>query len=476
MTRKNQTTKTTICKFLQAQRVPYEIIKNGYLAGSDSPAPQQDSCTPIQTAQVCKPVLLKNKSTLDDNSFVLVAIPGNRLIDLGAMKKLLNFKLEPVQPHDYAMICSNHAPGLFLPVAQQNHILTVVDDALYELDEIVFKTESDNEYIKVDNKAFRDLHKNAKVGRMLSIEQINSGLLRSEKTHTTGKPDTSSFNIKKQMEQITELPPMPDMAQKIILLNANPYATAEDLAALIELDPSLTAQILAYARSPFFNYRGEISSISQAISRVLGYDMVMNIALGLSAAAPFKNQRHGPLGLDAFWKHAIYSATLSQMICKQIPERIHLDCAMCYLAGLLHNFGFLILGHLFNEQFTHLNNAVMQQPDKRVTDLELELLNIDHTITGAWLMQAWNMPPEIITCIQEHHNENYDGDKKTYIQVILLADRLLKSMDIGEAECTDLPESILTELSLTPHQLHDCLETLFRETDSLDTIANSIAA
>jgi HD-like signal output (HDOD) protein len=172
---------------------------------------------------------------------------------------------------------------------------------------------------------------------------------------------------------------MPSLAQKIMQLNANPYAHADDLAKLVEKDPSLAAQIIRYAQSPFYGYQGKISSIRQAISRVLGYDMVMNIALGVASARPFKIQLDGPIGLNAFWRHATYSATVAQSLCGLIPREHRPQPGTAYLAGLLHNFGFLVLGHSFPEEFTKLHNAIIKEPETPIIELEQRILGVTHT-------------------------------------------------------------------------------------------------
>ncbi len=288
--------------------------------------------------------------------------------------------------------------------------------------------------------------------------------------------ELAGVNIKQRIERITELPPMPEMATKIFHLNANPYARAEDLAALVELDPSLAAQIIRYAKSPFFGYRGSITSIQDAIARVLGYDMVMNIALGLAAASAFKNPKDGPLGLHAFWKHAIYSATLTQLIGKLMPKDRRPEAGLTYLSGLLHNFGFLLLGHLFKNEFLQLNQAILNDPEKSVVEHEIDLLGVQHTEIGAWLMQAWNMPAEIITCIREHHNEDYSDNHDTYANLVLLTDRLLKSHGIGDAPGTECPASLLQKLGLEEAQLNDCLESFLENEAELEAMASTLAA
>jgi HD-like signal output (HDOD) protein len=146
------------------------------------------------------------------------------------------------------------------------------------------------------------------------------------------------------------------------------------------------------------------------------------------------------------------------------------------LSGLLHNFGFLLLGHLFKNEFLQLTQAILDDPEKSVTEHEIELLGVQHTEIGAWLMQAWNMPAEIITCIREHHNEDYSDHHDTYANLVLLADRLLKSHGIGDAPCAECPAPLLQKLGLEETELKECLEKFFENEAELEAIASTLAA
>lgn len=73
-----------------------------------------------------------------------------------------------------------------------------------------------------------------------------------------------------KLQKLYRLPPMPALALRILRLTANSEATARELGELIEFDPSLTAQIMRYARSALFNYPGQINSVQEAVTRFLG--------------------------------------------------------------------------------------------------------------------------------------------------------------------------------------------------------------
>lgn len=123
-----------------------------------------------------------------------------------------------------------------------------------------------------------------------------------------------------------------------------------------------------------------------------------------------------------------------------------------------------------------LHNAVMREPETPIIDLEQRLLGITHTEIGAWLMDTWNMPPEVITVQKEHHNPDYDGPYASYVRLVILADRLLKAHDMGDASSDNLPETILSTLNLSNEDINRVLERTISNQEDLDSIARQLVA
>ncbi len=410
----------------------------------------------------------------DEVGLVLAVIPADHGINLDAVQQFVGRKIELVPPRDYVVLFKDWGPTQFSPFAKNYGLRVFVDQHLAAQDVVYFDTGANETFVRVDQAAFRKLHANAHFDLKFA-QPINSAAPAVAKPKPQAAPQPSA-SLKLRVEKITELPPMPDMAHKIVTLNANPYARVQDLAAIVEVDPSLSAQIVRYARSPFFGYRGRINSVHEAIARVLGYDLVMNIALGLAAAGPFKHTRGGPLGLDAFWRHATYSAILTQSLSATVGKGVRPRQGMAYLAALLHNFGYVVLGHLYPEVFKQLNDAAAANPDTPVTELEMSIVGTPHTEIGAWLMEAWNMPGEVITTIREHHNAGYVGNFSAYAHLVRLVDHLLKKYDLGDAPNGEIPVDVMQSLGVAQTHIDTKLNKLLESRDELDHIARTLAA
>lgn len=291
-------------------------------------------------------------------------------------------------------------------------------------------------------------------------------------------------DIERRIERVYELPPMPDLGRRILELQSDPNASAEQLAKIVQLDPSLAAQVIRYASSSYYGYSGRVTNIQEAIARVLGYDMVMSLSLGLAAGRSFNIPDHGPLGLPRFWEHAICSAVLTQKLRAVLPEGMRPDPGLCYLCGLLHDFGILLLGHLFPPEFQLLNKMAQANPTESVADLEgrllgmgqaREMLAMGHARIGAWLMEAWRMPEAIRVTLLEHHNSAYLGDYDLLVHLVQLADFLLKyDEDLPQAE--ELPTANLRLLQLLPEQALEVYAEVRDTKDELISLSRQLAA
>jgi len=279
-----------------------------------------------------------------------------------------------------------------------------------------------------------------------------------------------SKNIRSMIEELSSIPAMPELAQKILALG--PHPDVRKLVAIVELDPGLAGQMVRQATSPFFGYRGRINSVSDAVTRVLGVEPALRLAFGVIAGKAMRSPVDGPAGRKAVWLHGAYSAALMQSIAEGLPKSTRTLPGMCYLGGLMHNIGLLLLGHLFPSDLHMLNKAIKDNPTIPLIDLEQHLFMTDHTEIGAWLMQKWGMPDEVTVAVQKHHDENYRGENAIYANLALLADRLLKRLGIGDAGSEVLPAALLAELGLQEADLMDALQRLMDARSDLDSLAS----
>lgn len=278
------------------------------------------------------------------------------------------------------------------------------------------------------------------------------------------------MDMRDSVAQIKALPPLPGSAVRIINLISDPKADVAKLAEIIELDPLLTAQIIRWASSSLYGYRGKITTVHDAITRVLGFNFVLDLALGLAVLAPLKAPRGGVIGTRMFWIHALASTRLMKKITEKLPALSGMNLQEVFLAGLMHNIGFPLLGHQFPNEFGYLSNLIEKNPLLTVFNLETFSFGVNHAEIGAWLMSAWSMPRAITDIVYHHHNPYYRGENHQLNLLTYLNDCLLGQMGIGDSVNQAWPEELWEQLRIDKSE---CLQILDSQHDELEKIIST---
>ena len=451
-----------IQKYFEKRSIEYELIKF---------QPQLSLAKAVVALDIDPSRVAVANIMRDAKGSLMVIYPLNGVLDIDKLNENLDRKLVTLSADEIRMEWPVYMKDQVLPLALAYQIGAEVHDSFACSKPVYFQV-SEDELCMVGGGNFCLLQGPAMYDAFFVNMPGEAGPEEDDSLYQTGRKE----QIRDRLKSLDSLPAMPTIAQRLLQLNANPYASARDLGEIVETDPSLAAQLIRFARSPLYGYSGELNSLQDVISRVLGYDMVMDMALGVSVGKVFKNPRSGKLGLTEFWRHATYSAVLCQKLCKAVSAKVQVRPGMAYLCGLLHNIGFLLLGHMFPQDFALLNKAATKYKESPVIELENTMIGVTHMELGVWLMQAWNMPEELIIAIREHHNEHYHDAHSAYANLILVANRMLSEMEIGEELSDQLPQSVLSALGLEEDRAREIYESLMSSGQGLDYMAVQMAA
>jgi len=282
-----------------------------------------------------------------------------------------------------------------------------------------------------------------------------------------------SHTFKQKVEKIKEIPTLPGIARRLLELQSNEDASIQQLVAIIEIDPILTTRILKHANSAFYSIARDMTSLLDAVN-LIGFRTALNLSLSVVVSKPFTVNNEGPIGTRAFWYHSTYSAHLMQILANKIPLENRPNPDVAYLAGLLHNFGVILLGHAFPLDFDAINKALSDTPAETLIHVEKTLVGINHFELGLWLMRKWRMPKEIMYTVFAHHNEDYKGEYWMYANLALVADRALRKINIGDGDNDELPQRALNNLKLSHDNVNEALINLEKEKSKLDSMIESI--
>lgn len=461
----------SVRSFLERQRVKYAVEAHYRTESLEEAA----DCTDTPYERVARAVMLK-----DDKGLAMAVLPLSHAVDFNQLTRQFRRPLRLARRGDYATLFTDCAKGCVPPLGEAYHIDTFIDSSLEGLDYVCFEPGNRTNMVKLRGNDFASLFRKAWFGRFAFPIHYLADL------DMDGIRASTNLQIKERISEIYELPAMPEMAMQLLQLKNSRSAGAADLAAVIELDPSLTAQTLRYAGSALYGYRGKLDNVHDAIARVLGFDAVMNMALGAAVGKSFRNPPDGPLGMEAYWQHAIYCAALCQNLGKRVSTRLQVRPGLAYLTGLLHNFGFLIMGHLFQPEFYLLNKLVSMHPHLPIPLLENQLFaeledgeykEMGHAVIGSLLLEHWKLPEEVVVSAREHHHPDYNGEYAVYVKLVMLANALLKRSGIGDAADGNIPLSLLRDLGISEENAVSAYEELIeRGLHDLNLMASQMAA
>ena len=458
----------SIRNYLDSEDVAYETL----LHRRTSTLTQAADICEIPVSQIVRAVIL-----IDGQGLLMAVLPANHVLDFEALCKLLHRELELVPGNQLTAIFDDCEPRSYPPLAPAYDLDVIIDSSLDNMDTVTFEPGVHTTLIQMTRTDFRKLLGDAFSGCFSRpAETLRADLRETNGTLIEVVEQFTPARVKHNIEEFHELPALPATAAQILQLAADPRANAKQLANIIEQDPGLSAQVLRYANSSLYGYAGRIKNLQTAIARVLGFEFVLNMALGFSIGKSLRVPQDGPFGLDAFWKHSVYAGRLVEELAGKLSGKPAIPRGTAYLAGLLQNLGRLVLGHTFQPEFFILNRFAQANPDMPTCELERHVLGVTHDQIGAWLMEAWGLPQELIIAVRHHHDEGYWDKHSTYSQLVLVANRALALHGLGETDHPGISQFSLEMLGLKEEQVIETAGNLFLNTDDLEDLAKRLAA
>ena len=211
--------------------------------------------------------------------------------------------------------------------------------------------------------------------------------------------DRRSRSRKQALLGLARVPALSPTATQLLGRLARRNCEIHELAALIERDPLLSAQILAIANSAGFGRAHQISSIQHAIAMV-GLGTVRKFALARSISNLFGRSKIAPsFSLTRFNLHSVATGMFLELLTEYVPLE---DAEDAFLAGLFHDVGKLVIAVALPEEYeTILTAAAVTR--KPLVENERLVLHTDHAELSAMAVDYWGLSESIRAAAAHHH-------------------------------------------------------------------------
>ncbi len=234
-------------------------------------------------------------------------------------------------------------------------------------------------------------------------------------------------SLQQLLSEVRNLKPIPAVANQLLAVVDDPGSSMEDISAVIQYDPVMTANVLRTCNSAYFGLKHPAESIKDAVN-LLGTDQVIELVLLKSGAGTFAGRQSG-YGLEEgeMWRYSVSSA----VIAKEIAVRLKLENKnTLFTSALVKDIGKIILEKYVSRSLDQIKNLVAAD-QLSFREAEKKAIGIDHAELGAMIAKMWKFSPRMVKIIRHHHLADKAMIKDKEIAVVYLSDCISMMIGIG---------------------------------------------
>ncbi len=191
---------------------------------------------------------------------------------------------------------------------------------------------------------------------------------------------------------MSELPAMSDHVQELIGLLNSSKATAQEIAAVILKDASLTAKLLQVANSAYYLRGVPVTSVTRAITAV-GMNTIKELALTLSLFDDFLKAGVEKEEISKLLAKSFLSATTAKFLCA--AKKIRVQEEDVFICTLLHELGKIIILVYLPELYRSIQ-ALLATGCSEEHAAKSVLGDLSFARVGMEIARFWNFSEKIV--------------------------------------------------------------------------------
>ena len=281
-----------------------------------------------------------------------------------------------------------------------------------------------------------------------------------------------SEQIRKQIHKIdAKLPEAPGIIAELNQVIADPFATSNDVARVVNTSPSLAATLLRIVNSAYYGFPSRVDRISRAVT-IIGTKEISGLALGLSVMQVFKDIPKNIIDMQAFIRHSLACGMLARILAALNNMA---QTEQLFVSGLLHDIGKLIVYKYYPEHAT-MCMRMADSSDTCVFQSEKKIFGINHPQIAKLLLKKWNLPTDLKNTIAYHHAPGQAPDPEK-AAIVHLADIITHGLGIGSSGERSIPcfdSEAVNKIAISTHTIQMVIRQAVHQLGPMDTIFSSL--
>ncbi|MDH5720196.1 MAG: response regulator [Spirochaetia bacterium] len=247
--------------------------------------------------------------------------------------------------------------------------------------------------------------------------------------------------LQKLVSGLITLPSLPVLYEELVQEFTSKEASVKRAGEIISKDISMTSKILQLVNSAFFGISRTITDPKEAVI-LLGKEIIMSLVLSTGIFSSYKNEKIPEFSIERLWNHSFNVALYAKEIAKIENQKSEI-VEGCFLAGLLHDLGKLILALNFPEKYG-LSIESARKENISSHEMESKIFSASHAEVGAVLAGMWSFQDPIVEAITYHHVPSlFSGKNFRPLSAVHAANYFDHIFDKNDTETLQLDEKYI---------------------------------
>ena len=219
-----------------------------------------------------------------------------------------------------------------------------------------------------------------------------------------------------------EIPPLPAAVNQLLGEINKSDPDIDKLAKLISTSPEIAAKTIKTVNSSLFSPRLPVADVKRAVT-LLGLKIIRSIALAYATMDALPKPPGKLFDHNAFWSDSLLQAALARAFAK---KNFSSQLEEVFTASLLADLAVPVLLCVWRDYYEPIVDE-WNQSSSHLSVIERDHFGWDHAQAGAWIIQSWEFPEEMV-CYLGLHNIAMDKIKEAGLEDTIVVPMAIAAM------------------------------------------------